>query len=132
MKNIRQTSSIGTVTASTTVSDGLSDSAIKIPPISIPGARRHIRSSILIKFCICVTSLVSRVTSDPVLNRSMLENENCCTLRYTSARKSAAKFTDAFAPKYAPPTPPTIIISADRIIPTVTAMINGDAPPAAR
>ena len=50
-------------------------------PISIPGARRAIRRSVLTKFCSWVTSLVSRVTSEPVLKRSMLRKEKLCTLR---------------------------------------------------
>ena len=43
--------------------------------------RRAIRSRVLTKFCIWVTSLVRRVTREPVLNLSILEKENFCTLR---------------------------------------------------
>ena len=43
--------------------------------IIIPGALRHIRKSIFTKFCSCVTSLVSLVTSDPAENLSILANE---------------------------------------------------------
>ena len=68
-------------------------------------------------------SLVSRVTSEPVEYLSMLAKENCCTLPYTSLRRSEAKFTAAFAPKYAPPTPPPIINTAVRIIKSVVTTI---------
>ncbi len=50
------------------------------PPTSIPGARRHMRNKILMKFWICVTSLVRRVTREPVENLSIFSKENFCTL----------------------------------------------------
>ena len=88
--------------------------------MSIPGARKAILKSIFIKFCIWVTSFVSLVTSEPVENLSILANEKVCTFSKTSCRRSAAKLTDAFAPKYEPPTPPAIIKTAHRIIPPIT------------
>ena len=41
------------------------------------GARTNIRSSIWYAFCTLVTSVVNRVINPAVLNRSILENENC-------------------------------------------------------
>ena len=95
----RSSARIGIATASTTARLGLSEIAMISAPMSMPGARRNMRSSMLTKFCICVTSLVRRVTSEPVWNLSMLAKENFCTLRKTSMRRSLAKLTDAFAPK---------------------------------
>ena len=80
-----------------------------IAPINIPGARSIMRSPIIIRFCIWVMSLVSLVTSDPVLKRSRLAKENFCTFRNRSFRRSAPKFMAAFEAKYAPPIPPSII-----------------------
>ena len=94
-----ETNSTGIATANTTESDGRMVMAIISAPIIIPGARILIRSIILTKFCTWVTSLVKRVTSEPVENLSIFANEYCCTLRYTSTRISAAKLTDALAPK---------------------------------
>ena len=73
--------------------------AIIKAPISIPGERRHILSSMFTKFCSCVTSFVRRVTREPVENLSIFAKEYFCTLAKTSFLRSAAKLTDAFAPK---------------------------------
>ena len=73
------TSINGRVTANTSDSDGCSEMAITSAATSIPGARSAILSIILTKFCSCVTSLVSRVTSEPVENLSILANEYFCT-----------------------------------------------------
>ena len=102
----------GIVTASTSDSEGLRSTAIISAPIIIPGALSAILSSILTKFCSCVTSLVSLVTSEPDENLSIFPNEKLCTFLNISDLRSVAKLTDAFAPKYAPPTPPAIIITA--------------------
>ena len=67
---------IGIVTAKITDNDGLNDIAISSAPMKIPGERMHILNSIFIKFCICVISFVSLVTSDAVENLSILANEN--------------------------------------------------------
>ncbi len=66
----------GTVTASTVASDGLMEMAAISAPMSMPGARRHMRMSMLIMFMTWVTSLVRRVMSEPVEKRSMLAKEN--------------------------------------------------------
>ena len=44
-------------------------------PISMPGARNIILSPIMVTFCTCWMSLVSRVTRDPVLYWSIFLNE---------------------------------------------------------
>ena len=108
--------STGIATARTTASDGRKAIAINKAPISMPGARKNIRRSIFTKFCICVTSFVSLVTSEPVENLSILANEKLCIFENTSRRTSVAKLTEAFAPKKAPPIPPAIINTAVRII----------------
>ena len=66
------------------------------PPIIIPGARRAIRMSMATKFCIWVTSLVTRVTSEPVENRSIFPKEKLWIFRYRSLRISPAKAILAF------------------------------------
>ena len=114
-------SSTGIVTASTSARCGARMISMISAPISMPGARRHMRKSMLMKFITCVTSLVNRVTSEPAENLSIFANENFCTLANTSRRTSPAKLTAAFAPKYAPPTPPAIITSA---VSTIMAQIN--------
>jgi len=86
------------VTASTAARLRFSESAAISAPMSMPGERRNMRSSMFTKFMIWVTSLVMRVTSDPAEKRSMLAKENFCTLANTSRRTSAAKFTAARAP----------------------------------
>ena len=65
----------GMTTASTSDRRRLIDSAMISAPIIMPGERRHMRSSVMMKFCIWVTSLVRRVISDEVENLSMLANE---------------------------------------------------------
>ena len=69
----------GIVTASTTAREGRRDIAIISAPISMPGALKAMRRVIFTMFCICVTSFVSLVTSDPVENLSMFANEKRCT-----------------------------------------------------
>ena len=69
-------SSSGSVTASTRARPGSISIVITSAPISIPGERRNMRSSMFTKFISCVTSLVIRVTSDPVEKRSMFSKEN--------------------------------------------------------
>ena len=102
----------GTTTRKITASFALIRNAIMIAPISMPGARSIILSAIISTFCTWVISFVRRVTSEPVLNWSMLENENCCTFLNTSLLRSAAKLIDALAANQAPPTPPAIMMSA--------------------
>ena len=68
-------------------------------PASMPGARSIIRRPIIITFCTCWTSFVSRVTREPVLKSSIFLNENCCTLENTSWRRSLVKLIDALAAK---------------------------------
>ena len=70
------TASSGIETASTTASEGFMAMVMISAPISMPGARRHMRISMLIMFMIWVTSLVRRVTSEPVEKWSMFANEN--------------------------------------------------------
>ena len=41
--------------------------------------------------CMLLTSLVSRVTRDAVLNRSILVKENCCTFSKSASRTLAPK-----------------------------------------
>ena len=66
------------------------------PPIIMLGARSAIRITMATKFCIWVTSLVTRVTSEPVENRSILPKEKLWILRYRSLRISPAKAMLAF------------------------------------
>ena len=66
------------------------------PPIIMPGARRAIRITIATKFCSWVTSLVTRVTREPVENRSILPNAKLWILVYRSVRISPAKAMLAF------------------------------------
>ena len=115
------TSSTGMVTSSTRASSGSRTMTMISAPMSMPGARRHMRSSMLTKFISWVTSLVRRVTSEPVEKRSMLAKENLCTFANTSRRRSAAKLTAARAPKYAPPTPPSIMMTLES---TISAQIS--------
>ena len=78
------------LTAKTTESFGLRIIAIISDAIIIPGARSAMRIIMFIRFCICVTSFVRRVTREPVENLSMFSKENVWILEYTSARRSAA------------------------------------------
>jgi len=57
----------------------------------ITGPRTSGRMPLHTAFCRTATSLVSRVTSDEVLNRSMLEKEKLCTFWYSARRSSAPK-----------------------------------------
>ena len=66
IKKVSASSISGMDTASTSANRALSDMAMISAPISMPGARSVMRRSILTKFCSCVTSLVMRVTSEPV------------------------------------------------------------------
>ena len=74
------TSITGMLTRNTMDREGRMAIAMIRAAIIIPGARSASRSSILTKFCNWVTSLVSRVTSEPVENLSMLAKEYFCTL----------------------------------------------------
>ena len=102
----------GMTTPRTTASLGFIMIAMIRPPISIPGARRSMRSPIAMTFCIFVISFVSLVTSEPVENFSIFAKENSCTFVNTSPRSAAAKFADALTAKYAPSVPPAIMHSA--------------------
>ena len=53
----------------------------------------------------------------------MLAKENDCTFAKISRLRSAEKLTEAFAPKYAPPTPPAIIKSAVTIMNAIAQAI---------
>ena len=49
-------------------------------PTNIPGALNIITRAIRTTICTCCTSLVRRVTREPVLKSSIFLNENCWTL----------------------------------------------------
>ena len=70
----------GTATQKTIDSLGLIENAMISAPIIIPGALSSILIIMLIIVCICVTSFVSLVTSEPVENLSMFVNENAWIL----------------------------------------------------
>ena len=68
-------------------------------PTSMPGARRAIRRHIITTCCSCCTSLVSRVTREPVLKLSIFLKENAWTLANRSCRRSLVKLIDALDEK---------------------------------
>ena len=72
---------VGMETANTTDNGGFRRIAITKAAIIMPGARRAMRSIIPTKFCTCVMSFVSLVTSEPVENLSMFAKEYCWILR---------------------------------------------------
>ncbi len=98
-------SSIGKAITSTRPKFTFIDKAMTMPPIKVRGARTNIRSAIETRSCTAVMSLVSRVTSEPVVKRSVCSWERCITRLKTSRRRSLPKFCAATVPKAAPPTP---------------------------
>ena len=63
------------LTANTVDRAGLMLTAMIRAAIIMPGARSAILRSMFTKFCTCITSFVSLVTSEPVENLSILANE---------------------------------------------------------
>ena len=72
---------------------------------SITGARTRIRMPMVILICMALTSLVRRVISEAVLNRSMLLKEYSWILLYWASRSSAPKLCPAMEEHRAKPMP---------------------------
>ena len=83
---------------------------------SIRGARIMMRMPIVQMFCIWVTSLVRRVTSEALENWSMFSNENDWTFENSPSRRFAAKPTPASAEKREFPKPAAMAVSASSAI----------------
>ncbi len=96
--------------------------AIIILPIHNNGAFTKILIRPLTKFCTCVTSLVSLVTSDAVPNLSIFSIESFCIFLKRSDLRSAPNFCDTLLDiiflltAASAPTPVTISILAPMLI----------------
>ena len=122
--------SSGITTSRTAASFPFIRKAMISAPTNIPGARRAIFSPMVSTFCTCWISLVRRVTREPVLNPSMLANENCWTFLNTSLRRSVVKLMDAFAAKYEPRIPPVAMNATTTAMRRPIFMIYPVSPPA--
>ena len=83
------TPSSGIATRNTSASFALIVKETIVAVSIIVGARNAGRIPFETEFWIVVTSLVRRVTSDGVLNRSMFPKEKPCIRRYSALRSSA-------------------------------------------
>jgi len=107
---------IGTSTRKSTERRGDVVTAMTMLPINVMGPRIIMRSIIPIMFCICVTSLVRRVTRLPVSRSSMFEKERLCTLRKSADRRSAPYPSEAITAKTPQVIPPSAPMTATPII----------------
>ena len=85
------TASTGIVQSTISDSRAFSINTAATPPMHKSGERTSMPSTWVNAFCTWVTSLVVRVTSEPVENLSMLAKEKDWILRYTALRRSRAK-----------------------------------------
>ena len=99
-----------------------------MPPIKRKGDRISMRMQVVKAFWIWVTSLVMRVTREPVLKVSMLAKVKYCTLWNRSLRMSLAKPKPALVEKYIFPTPPMMPVRAARIMRPAIFITYGASP----
>ena len=82
----------------------------------ITGARQAGRRPLAMEFWMLVTSPVSLVTREEVLNRSVLEKENCCSFLYSSFRICAPIPWPQTAANLALPVPRSMAATAQAAI----------------
>ena len=106
----------GTATRKTIASSALIEKDSTSAAIIITGALHAGRMPVDTEFWIVVTSLVSLVTSEDVLNLSVFANENSCSFWYSAFLSSAPRPCPARAAYFALPVPNIIARTAQNTI----------------